>query len=44
MIYTNQLRFRKKVNGFIPRKLKIFQVLHTVSAGVHLSRVPASFH
>ena len=26
------------------KKLKIFQVLHTVLAGVLLSRVPASFH
>ena len=31
-------------NGFILKKLKIFQVLHTVLAGVLLSRVPASFH
>ena len=26
----SQLRFRKKANGFIPKKLKIFPVLHTV--------------
>ena len=37
------LQVRKRESGFIPRKLRTFQDLHTVSAGVHHSRVPASF-
>ena len=36
------VQFLKKANGFIPKKLKISPALHTVLAGVHHSRVPAS--
>ena len=48
MIYTKEVENMCPVakgakHEFILRKLRTFQDLHTVLAGVHHSRVPASF-